>query len=169
MRSEAIPAMLSMIPSAIRGIRIEDLERIKRIVRATFPAVRQISCQTLANWFNESDSEPLVIDVRSQKEYAVSHLRGAINLRKSSEIHQMIEERRPSRTVVYCSVGFRSSRIIARLKEAHEQIYNLEGSIFEWANQGRPIYIGETQVQTVHPLSKRWAGLLKEGVASKSS
>src|SRR5262245_21871347 len=116
MRLEAIPAMLSMIPSVIRGVTLTDLERIKRIVRATFPAVRRISGQTLATWFNKPDPKLLVIDVRSPKEYAVSHLRGAINLHKPTEIRQMIMERCPARTVLYCSVGFRSSWIAARLK-----------------------------------------------------
>jgi rhodanese-related sulfurtransferase len=169
MRLEAIPAMLAMIPSVIRGVSTEDLERIKRIVRATFPGVRQIGVQTLANWFNEKNLNLLVIDVRSQKEYEVSHLRGAINLCRQSEIHRLIMERRPSHTVVYCSVGFRSSRIAAQLKHANEQVFNLEGSIFEWVNQGRPVYKGERQAHTVHPFEKRWAGLLKEGFASKTS
>ena len=167
MRPAAIREMLSIIPSVLRGVTLEDLERIKRIIHASFPSVRQASGQTLVDWFNESSSSLLLIDVRSPKEYAVSHLRSALNLHNAVDIQRLMIERRPSRTILYCSVGFRSSMIAARLKNVSGQVFNLEGSIFEWANQGRPVYRGEIPASTVHPFGKRWAGLLKKGLASK--
>jgi hypothetical protein len=45
---------------------------------------------------------------------------------------------------------------------------NLDGSIFQWANEGRAVYRGDVPVQQVHPYGKRWAGLLKEGLSGDS-
>jgi hypothetical protein len=41
-------------------------------------------------------------------------------------------------------------------------ILNLEGSIFAWANEGRPVYRGSTTVSEVHHYSDRLLGLLDE-------
>ena len=49
--------------------------------------------------------------MRGPEEFAVSHLRSAVNLRTNGEVEEAIARQRPSRTVLYCSVGFRSSRL----------------------------------------------------------
>src|SRR5262249_30750378 len=99
-------------------------------------------------------------------EFAVSHLKGAINHRTPNEIEAVLREDL-RRTVVYCSVGFRSARLAQVLMErGFSNIWNLEGSIFQWVTEGRSIYRGIDPVEKVHPYVKRWAGLLKEGFAS---
>jgi rhodanese-related sulfurtransferase len=110
----------------------------------------------------------LIIDVRSPEEFAVSHLRGAINRRKALQIVQAVEERKSARTVLCCAVGFRSSRLAQILSgRGVAGVMNLEGSMFQWANEGRPIYRDEIPVREVHPYGKRWAGLLKPDLVSK--
>ena len=38
--------------------------------------------------------------------------------------------------VVYCSVGYRSSRLVERLQQAgYTNAFNLDGSIFQWATK----------------------------------
>ena len=79
--------------------------------------------------------------------------------------------------VCYCSVGYRSSVIAQRILELREdghlppgvQPYNLRGSIFQWASEGRNLTRSEfsddregcveTQVTTVHPFSRFWGSL----------
>ena len=166
MKLDAIPKMLSMIPSTIKGVTLDDLERIKEITRLAFPTVPQLNTETLSVWMTEA-KPPLLIDVRSPKEYAVSHLRGAVNLTSTSQIIKFLEQQELSRIVLYCSVGFRSSRLANLLAErGFPNLLNLEGSIFQWANEGREIYQGEVRVKQVHPYGRRWAGLLKDGLAS---
>ena len=159
--------MLSMIPSVIKGVSLADLDKIKTITRAAFPSVKQIGAKTLAEWIAKPKQSLLLVDVRSPREFAVSHLRGAINLRNASEIARAISERKPAKTVLYCAVGFRSSQIARRIPASIAcEVFNLEGSIFEWVNQGHPIYRGEQVVWQVHPFGERWKGLLKPGLAS---
>jgi rhodanese-related sulfurtransferase len=163
MNLRAIPAMLSMLPSVARGIRLSDLQKIKHITRLAFPSVRHINPQTLADWLASAGPSLLLIDVRTPAEFAVSHLPGAINAPTVAEITPTIAETRPAKTVLYCSVGFRSSQIANRL-QTPTAIFNLEGSIFEWANQGLPLFQGTTAVRRVHPFARRWAGLLLPGL-----
>jgi hypothetical protein len=47
-------------------------------------------------------------------------------------------------------------------------VYNLEGSIFEWANSGRPVYRGEERVSVVHPYGARWERLLDRALRADS-
>src|SRR5262245_48590877 len=80
MNLKAIPMMLSMIPSVFTGIDRCDLERIKGITRKAYPAVPQLSTETLAEWMEQPDWSLLLVDVRTPEEFGVSHLRGALNV-----------------------------------------------------------------------------------------
>lgn len=158
--------MLSMLPSVFRGVDLRDLEIIKRITREAYPSVTQVSCETLVEWIGGNKSV-LLVDVRSNQEFGISHLRGAINLRRPQDIKQAMAERKPDKTILYCSVGFRSSRTAHILEQQGvTAVMNLEGSIFQWANDGRCVFQGNAPVQKVHPYGNRWAGLLKPGLAS---
>ena len=85
MRLRAIPAMVSMIPAVVQGLKVNDLERITEIVRRTYPDVPQVGTELLEGWMEGSDSLFLV-DVRSREEFDVSHLRSAVNLQSAKEI-----------------------------------------------------------------------------------
>ena len=66
-----------------------------------------------------------------------------------------------STVVVYCSVGYRSAELVKRLKATGAgNVFNLEGSLFRWANEGRPVYRGAERVFEVHPYDADWANLL---------
>jgi rhodanese-related sulfurtransferase len=166
LRPKAIPQMVSMLGSVLRGVAVSDLEKIKTITRQSFPSVRQICTGELADWLQQAEPNFLLVDVRAPAEFDVSHLKDAINVATAEGIAKAIQERKPSTVILYCSVGFRSSRLAEQLgRQGFEGVANLEGSIFQWANEGRPLYQGRTRVQQVHPYGKRWAGLLRPGLA----
>ncbi len=165
-KPSAVPKMLAMIPSVFRGVDLSDLERIKDITRATFPSVPQMSTTELAAKVERNPASVLVVDVRSAKEFEVSHLPGAILAGSAESIAKTAKERGVQEVVLYCSVGFRSSRLASVLRQKGlSGVSNLEGSIFVWANEGRPLLRGTDRVHTVHPYGNRWAGLLKAGLA----
>jgi hypothetical protein len=63
--------------------------------------------------------------------------------------------------VTYCAVGYRSGALATKLREAgFTSVRNLEGSIFQWANEHRPLVRGDEPVTTVHPYSSLWGRLL---------
>lgn len=158
--------MLSMIPRVLAGIELRDLETIKEIARRAYPDVPQIPTDQLAARLEQGEVGLLLIDVRGPAEFAASHLPGAVPARSASNIAALIRERAPAKTILYCSVGFRSSRLAHLLaRRGVSNVANLEGSIFQWANEGRPLCQGDKPVTHVHPYSARWAGLLQPGLA----
>ena len=131
-----------------------------------FPEVAHISADTLQSWMDGSPKREnlILLDVREPDEFAVSHLRGARPARSKDEALKVLQDTpRNRRIVLYCSVGYRSSELAGFLmKKGVENIYNLEGSIFRWANEGRPVYRGTVRVRVVHPYDRYWGRLLKK-------
>jgi rhodanese-related sulfurtransferase len=135
---------------------------LKRLIRTQFPQVRHISTDELANWLESDRSNPLLLDARTEAEYAVSHLDNAERIDPNTQDFLGLKLPLETPIVVYCSVGYRSSRVVDRLQQAgFTQVINLEGSIFEWANQGRPVYSQGQRVRRVHPYSPVWGYLLR--------
>ena len=136
------------------------------LVRERFPKVPQLSTAELAAWRTDpARAQPLLLDAREPAEFAVSHLPGAIRVAPEATAKAILARIEPGRpVVVYCSVGYRSSRLAARLMEGGRPgVYNLEGSIFAWANEGRPLVSGDEQsgATRVHPFDATYGKLLK--------
>ena len=139
-----------------------------KMIRARFPTVARVSTDTLQSWLDESPQRKslLLFDVREPEEYAVSHLQGARPAPSKDEALKALQGT-PSdqRIVLYCSVGYRSSELAQFLmKKGFTEVYNLEGSIFAWANEGRPVYRGNELVKVVHPYDRIWGRLLKKSL-----
>jgi rhodanese-related sulfurtransferase len=156
--------MLISLVSLLGCGRDLGLDTVERMVRSEYPQVRQLSTDSLATWLEApTQEEPLLLDVRTDAEYAVSHLPGAQRVNPDAE-HFIFLENVPhdAPLVTYCSLGYRSSALTARLQEAgYTNVMNLEGSIFAWANEGRPVYRDGEMVNEVHPYNSRWGLLLK--------
>jgi 3-mercaptopyruvate sulfurtransferase SseA len=72
--------------------------------------------------------------------------------------------------VVYCSVGYRSSRLAERLQKAGcTNVFNLDGSIFQWANEGRLLERDGRPVNEVHPYSQTFGQLLRSEHRAKAT
>jgi rhodanese-related sulfurtransferase len=141
-----------------------DWETTKSWVRSEFPRVEHVSAEELKSSLDVAPNRkaPILLDVRTAKEYEVSHLPGAIRVDPDSELPDFLKTLdRDSPVVAYCSVGYRSSRLVDRLdREGFTNARNLEGSIFEWANKGYPVERDGVQVQEVHPYDEEWGRLL---------
>ena len=46
----------------------------------------------------------------------------------------------------------------------YADVWNLEGSIFQWANGGRPVYRDGRPVEAVHPYNTLWGTLLADSL-----
>ncbi|MGC1310015.1 MAG: rhodanese-like domain-containing protein [Phormidesmis sp.] len=133
-------------------------------VRRSFPAVRTISTAELANRLAQNPTSLTLIDARQAKEYAVSHLPQA-QLARTVEAAEAAGISKEKPIVAYCSIGYRSGRLAQALQAAGYKVMNLEGSIFQWANEGRPLFTdeppaGEQPTRQVHPYNALWGLLL---------
>ena len=109
------------------------------------------------------------LDVRTGEEYAVSHIDGAVLAPALDDaIMALGDTPKDALIVAYCSVGWRSSALATQLKSAgYTNVVNLEGSIFEWANQGQPVVRKGIEVTDVHPFSYRWGRYLAPALRAK--
>jgi rhodanese-related sulfurtransferase len=156
--------LVALLPAVVRGFYFgsSDWPTLKRTIRSRFPEVRQISTHELRTSLAEKLA-PLLIDARTETEFRISHLRHARRAETVQEALTMLAgEPKDRAIVVYCSVGYRSSALARELMRAgYSNIANLEGSIFEWANKGWPVYRGDVEVAVVHPYDTSWGKLLE--------
>jgi rhodanese-related sulfurtransferase len=132
---------------------------VDAMIARDFPGTPEISTGQLAELI-DCQSEVVILDVREKVEFQVSHIPHALQTPNLAAVRKIVPER-STRVVVYCSVGYRSARMVNRLREiGYAEAVNLKGSIFKWANEGRPVFQGTQPVRGVHPYNKKWGGLL---------
>jgi rhodanese-related sulfurtransferase len=132
-------------------------------IQRDWPEVPQMSTRELAERIaTNNGARPLLIDVRTHQEYEISHLPGAVWAETPKQIASALREASDAQPVVlYCSVGVRSSKAAATLvRSGRTNVYNLQGSIFQWANEGRTLVANDRAVHVVHPYNERWGVLL---------
>jgi rhodanese-related sulfurtransferase len=137
----------------------------RAIIALRFPGVRSIDPAGVSAWLADASRRPpLLVDVREPAEYEVSHLPEAVNAPLSGGTERILTRLAPETPVVtYCSVGYRSAIAATRLRAAgHTNVINLEGSIFEWANEGRPLERNGEPTRKVHPYSPWFTWLLRD-------
>jgi rhodanese-related sulfurtransferase len=157
-------ALMTLAMIYVSPVNAQTWDSILQAIRKKFPTVKQLSTDELARWLSDTNRPaPLLIDARSKEEFAVSQLRNAQHLESVKQVSQMAgSNSRP--LIVYCSVGYRSSAFAEKLQRAgFTNVFNLEGSIFAWVNEGKPVYRGPQKLDPpkVHPYDKKWGALLK--------
>ncbi len=116
-----------------------------------------------------ADTEEInLLDSREFEEYEVSHLKGAVHVGyKNFDIEAVKKKIDFSKTtIVYCSVGYRSGKVVKALKKAGVKALNFQGGIFDWVNKGGLVYSKEElPVEKVHGYNSTWSKKVKGGKA----
>lgn len=136
---------------------------VNRLIDTQFEDVPRITTDSLSERLGDDVARrPVLLDARTPEEYAVSHLPGARRVDPDAEAFPSLDTLdRDAPVVVYCSVGYRSARVAKRLRKAgFRNASNLHGSIFRWANEGRPVVRDGRRVREVHPYDDTWGALL---------
>lgn len=164
--------IMTLLPILIAGVvvfisgRPLAFEILQRRIASKFPEIQWISTEELARWRNDTARpQPVVLDARTDPEFQLSHLRGAVPIdpyRPSLRSVRGFAKDTP--VVIYSSVGYRSARVVSWLgKAGFTNVRNLAGSIFQWANEDRPLFREESRpTAMVHPYDRKW-GLLIQG------
>jgi rhodanese-related sulfurtransferase len=137
---------------------------IELLLKLNFPNVKLINTSEFTQWLDEQASPtPLIIDARTQEEYAVSHIKSAQRIEVDNlDIVNLSQVTLDTPIVVYCSIGYRSAKLAQQLHLAgYENVFNLSGGIFQWVNLGHPVFQDRHQVEVVHPYNFIWGKLLK--------
>jgi len=152
---------------ALLGVRSIEWFILEQSLRHRFPKVNWITTAQLADWLADKNRPPpVLLDVRTEEEWNVSHMSGARRVDPNAPVEEVISGMSKDTAIVtYCAVGYRSGALAMKLREAgFTNVRNLEGSIFQWANEHRPLVRENKPVTTVHPYSNLWGRLLSDDV-----
>lgn len=131
-------------------------EEVNASIDQQYPFIKNIDVNSLKTSLDQGRLF-ILIDVREEDEFAVSHLPNAVNITKAAAVNYP----KDSQIVVYCSVGVRSADFAEKLGDlGFTRVLNLRGSIFSWGNNGYPLVRGNKAVRVVHPYNKKWGKLL---------
>lgn len=164
--------IMILLPILVGGVvlfiggRALAFEILEHRIASRFPEVRWIDTGELARWRDQPGQlQPVVLDARTGPEFALSHLQGAaaIDPYKPS-LNPLRGVAKNAPVVVYSSAGYRGARVASWLgRNGYSNVRNLTGGVFQWANEGRPLFKeGERPTAWVHPYDNRW-GLLVDG------
>ncbi len=138
-------------PPSTDADRLARVEEMVVEVEEQFPEVHVVTVADVGRML-ESGSVVLV-DVREEKERAVSRIPGSI----TADDFQREPGRWEGKTVVaYCTIGHRSSEYAARLSTLGMPVSNLRGSILAWTHAGGPLIDEEGPTNKVHVYDRNW-------------
>jgi rhodanese-related sulfurtransferase len=137
---------------------------VHRQTARKFPDIRWIDASTLVSWRSDrSRPQPVILDARTETEYSVSHMADAARIDPYRPLLRPLKGLPLSTPiVVYSSVGYRGARVAYWLgRQGFTNVQNLDGGIFRWANEGRPLFRQGAETVETHPYQPRW-GLMLE-------
>ena len=158
-----IPLLLGAGVAVFAGRPIA-FDAIRRITDHKFPSGKWVSGTELVRWrADPGRAQPVVLDARTEDEYGVSHLEGAVRIDPyKPSLRALRGFPKDTAIVLYSSVGYRGARVADFLaRQGYTQVYNLEGGQFRWANEGHPVFRQDRPTAEVHPYNATW-GLLLE-------
>ena len=120
--------------------------------------------------FHENLEDYIILDARERKEYEVSHIPNAIYVGYDQPEIELINNLDKSKKLLfYCSIGYRSEKIAEKAAAmGFDQVYNLYGSIFEWANKGYELENTENEpTNQVHGYNRIWGKWIKNDAYEK--
>jgi rhodanese-related sulfurtransferase len=98
-----------------------------------------ITARQYNDQFVATDTEHLLVDVRTPEEFSSGHIKGAVNI-PVQELSQRLDEVAIEKPVVlYCRSGNRSAQAATILDQAgYSGVYDL-GGIGDWQSAGYPV------------------------------
>ena len=166
-----IPTIIGAVV-LLAGGRPLAYELLQRGTTLRFPEVKWIVTRDLARWMDDrARPKPVVIDARTEAEFGVSHLKAARRMDPYKPgLDTIAKFPKDTPIVVYSSAGYRGARVASWLQEqGYPNVQNLGSSLFQWVNEGRPIFRGPQPAQVVHPYDWQWGLLLEKEYRAEAS
>ena len=112
------------------------------------------------------NNKTIFLDIRSAKEYSISHIKNAILIDFNKfDIKSIDSISKQDEIIVYCSIGSRSINIGEKLQKlGYQNVKNLSGGLFHWININFPLVNnkGEKTID-IHGYSKEWSKWIING------
>jgi len=166
----ALAALLAAAITLAKDKAADDpLDKIHQDIVTDYPGISHISRAELEKQL--ISNEILILDTRPIEEYNVSHIPGALQVDPDidSETFQIKfgTSLKDKTVIVYCSVGRRSSILGDRLQSTvlasgAISVQNMEGGLFGWHNDNRPLVDASGVTSDIHPYNAYWGRLIEK-------
>jgi len=147
-----------VIPAPLAtGSSLSDAEKHQRVMamyaeyKKEFPGVADIDAKAAIGLL--SDPDVVFVDVRKPEEQAVSMIPGAIT---GDQFLDHLDQYRGGRTIVYCTISYRSGKLADKLHQEGISITNLEGGLLGWVHAGGPLVREGQPVRKLHVYGRKW-------------
>lgn len=114
-------------------------EKFQKLADEAKAKIQEISVDQIG--FEDSYTEPILVDVREDQEWEKAHVKGAIHLSRGT-IEQKIEEVIPdpeTPIICYCGGGNRSALVAENLqKMGYSNVQSLIGGFQAWKDANLP-------------------------------
>lgn len=105
----------------------------------------------------QNEKKPQIIDARGPEEFALNHIKGAVNFNlESKDYTQQVAKLDKTKPVFTYSIGAGRSVWLADelLKNGFKEAYSLEGGIANWIGSGKPFYSNSKSKLTLAEYNK---------------
>lgn len=105
----------------------------------------------------QNEKKPQIIDARGPEEFALNHIKGAVNFNlESKDYAQQVAKLDKTKPVFTYSIGAGRSVWLADelLKNGFKEAYSLEGGIANWIGSGKPFYSNSKSKLTLAEYNK---------------
>jgi len=133
-------------------VKRERIEELYAGYAASFGRVPGMSAAELSARL-DSVARPVLIDVRTPAEQAVSMISGAIT---REEFERRRTELAGRSVVSYCTIGHRSGLYAQELRADGWEAFNLEGSILSWTHIGGDLVNQDGATRELHVYGRQW-------------
>ncbi|MFO7560725.1 MAG: rhodanese-like domain-containing protein [Desulfobacterales bacterium] len=95
----------------------------------------------------------LFVDTRKDAEMKISMLPKAI----SEETYLKNQgQYKDKKIVLYCTISYRSGKLVQRLNKQEVEAYNLTGGLLAWVLEGGKVYDKKGETRRIHVYGKEW-------------
>jgi sodium/bile acid cotransporter 7 len=100
-----------------------------------------------------AEGKAVFVDVREEKEQAVSMLPNAI---PEAELLRYPEKYRDRILIGYCTISYRSGKLAQQLKGKGISMLNLRGGLMAWVHAGGKVYDRNGETRRIHVYGRKW-------------
>ncbi|MBC2732955.1 MAG: rhodanese-like domain-containing protein [Desulfobacteraceae bacterium] len=152
-----LTAVFCINAASVSATSLSDAEKRQQFTamyadyREDFPGIEEIDADKALRLLKDLDV--IFVDVRKPEEQAVSMIPGAV----TSEVFLADTERfRGQRIIAYCTISYRSGKLVAKLKRKGITMVNLKGGLLGWVHAGGPLVRGNLPVTVLHVYGRKW-------------
>jgi sodium/bile acid cotransporter 7 len=131
--------------------KLARVESMYRDYRKEFPEVPEIAPQEAMRLLSEGRA--LFVDVREEREQAVSMLPSSITAKEFLEDPGRYRDRV---LIGYCTISYRSGKLARQLAAKGVTLLNLQGGMLAWVHAGGKLCDRNGETRRLHVYGRKW-------------